>query len=173
MSECGALTRAGTACRRRKAQGKEHCLLHSGMSECAICLNNITSRSERSARTLPCNHKFHTACINRWKRQGNYTCPVCRRDFDIPEYNITVIIEARSTRERMVTTNLRSSQLVGRNLAETFDLPRDNAIEYMTEIVVDAENMEELRSALMNDLGIDLNEINMNIDNSNGTETSP
>jgi hypothetical protein len=61
---------------------------------------------------------------------------------------------------------------VGRNLAETFDLPRDNEIEYMTEIVVDAENMEELRSALMNDLGIDLNEINMNIDSSNGSETS-
>jgi hypothetical protein len=98
---------------------------------------------------------------------------VCRRDFDIPEYNITVIIEARSTRERMVTTNLRSSQIVGRNLAETFDLPRDNEIEYMTEIVVDAENMEELRSALINDLGIDLNEINMNIDSSNGSETSP
>jgi hypothetical protein len=63
--------------------------------------------------------------------------------------------------------------LVGRNLAETFDLPRDNEIEYMTEIVVDAENMEELRSALINDLGIDISEINMNVNNSNGSETSP
>jgi hypothetical protein len=62
---------------------------------------------------------------------------------------------------------------VGRNLAETFDLPRDNEIEYMTEIVVDAENMEELRSALINDLGIDISEINMNVNNSNGSETSP
>ena len=173
MSECGALTRAGTHCRRRKAQGQERCSVHANMSECAICLNNITARSERNARTLPCNHKFHTACINRWKRQGNYTCPVCRRDFDVPAYNITVIIEARSSRERLITTNLRSSQLIGRNLAETFDLPRDNEIEYMTEIVVDAENMEELRSALINDLGIDLNEINMNVDSSNGFETSP
>ena len=173
MSECGALTRAGTPCRRKRAQGREQCPVHAGMSECAICLNNITTRSERSTRTLPCNHKFHAACINRWKRQGNYTCPVCRRDFDIPEYNITVIIEARSTRERMVTTNLRSSQLVGRNLAETFDLPRDIEIENMTEIVVDAENMEELRSALINDLGIDIGEINMTVDNSNGSETSP
>jgi hypothetical protein len=33
--------------------------------------------------------------------------------------------------------------------------------------------MEELRSALINDLGIDINEINMNVDNSNGSETSP
>jgi hypothetical protein len=63
--------------------------------------------------------------------------------------------------------------MVGRNLAETFDLPRDNEIEYMTEIVVDAENMEELRSALINDLGIDISEINMNVNNSNGSETSP
>jgi hypothetical protein len=97
---------------------------------------------------------------------------VCRQDFDIPEYNITVIIEARRSRDRMVTTNLQSSQLVGRNLAETFDLPRDNAIEYITEIVVDAENIEELRSALMNDLGIDINEINMTVNN-NESETSP
>jgi len=63
--------------------------------------------------------------------------------------------------------------MVGRNLAETFDLPRDNEIEYMTEIVVDAENMEELRSALINDLGINIDEINMNVDSSNGSETSP
>jgi hypothetical protein len=73
----------------------------------------------------------------------------------------------------MITTNLRSSQIVGRNLAESFDLPRDNEIEYMTEIVVDAENMDELRTALMHDLGIDINEINMNVDSSNGSETSP
>jgi len=73
----------------------------------------------------------------------------------------------------MITTNLRSSQIVGRNLAETFDLPRDNEIEYMTEIVVDAENMDELRSALMHDLGIDFNEINMSVDSNNGSETSP
>jgi len=98
---------------------------------------------------------------------------VCRQDFDIPEYNITIIIEARRTRDRMITTNLQSSQLVGRQIAETFDLPRDNEIEYMTEIVLDAENMEELRTALRDDLGIDINEINMDVNSSNGPETSP
>ena len=172
MSECGASTRAGTPCRKKKVQGREHCQLHSDMSECAICLNSIIARSERNTRTLPCSHKFHTACINRWKRQGNYTCPICRQDFDIPEYNITIVIEARRTRDRMVTTNLRSSQLVGRHIAETFDLPRDNEIEYITEIVLDAEDVSELRSVLRDELGIDLNEINMTINN-NETETSP
>src|SRR6056300_628187 len=166
MSECGATTRVGTPCRKKKATGKEHSRIHSDMSECAICLNSIIARSERNSRTLPCNHKFHTACINRWKRQGNYTCPVCRQDFNIPEYNITVIIEARRTRDRMVTTNLQSSQIVGQYLADTFDLPRDNAIEYMTEIVVEAGNSEELLSALQQDLGLDITEINMSI-NSN------
>jgi|SRR6056300_566460 hypothetical protein len=172
MSECGATTRVGTPCRKKKATGKEHCRIHSDMSECAICLNSIIARSERNTRTLPCNHKFHTACINRWKRQGNYTCPICRHEFDIPEYNITIIIEARRTRERMITTNLESSQLVGQHIVDTFDLPRDNAIEYMTEIVLEADNMDELESALRNDLGIDLNEINMTINN-NEAETSP
>jgi len=72
----------------------------------------------------------------------------------------------------MITTNLESSQLVGQHIVDTFDLPRDNAIEYMTEIVLEAENMLELESALRNDLGIDLNEINMTINN-NEAETSP
>jgi len=72
----------------------------------------------------------------------------------------------------MITTNLESSQLVGQHIVDTFDLPRDNAIEYMTEIVLEAENMDELESALRNDLGIDLNEINMTINN-NEAETSP
>jgi|DEB0MinimDraft_4_1074332.scaffolds.fasta_scaffold17621_3 hypothetical protein len=72
----------------------------------------------------------------------------------------------------MITTNLESSQLVGQHIVDTFDLPRDNAIEYMTEIVLEADNMDELESALRNDLGIDLNEINMTINN-NEAETSP
>lgn len=161
MSECGATTRAGTPCKRKRAHGEEQCHIHINMSECAICLNHMINRSERNARTLPCNHKFHTSCINRWKRQGNYTCPICRHDFDIPEYNIIVIIEARRTRERLVTTNLQSSQLVGQHLAETFDLPRDNAIEFVTEIVVEAGSIEEIESSLLGDFRIDPAEINM------------
>ena len=173
MSECGAPTREGTPCRRKRAPEKNHCSWHIDAQECAICLNSIIARSVRNTRTLPCNHRFHTSCINRWKRQGNYTCPVCRQDFDIPEYNITVIIEARRTRERMVTTNLRSSQTVGQSISELFDFPRDIDIEYITEITAEAENMEGIEIVLREDLGIDINEINMNVDSSNGSETSP
>jgi hypothetical protein len=73
----------------------------------------------------------------------------------------------------MVTTNLRSSQTVGQSISELFDFPRDIDIEYITEITAEAENMEGIEIVLREDLGIDINEINMNVNNSNGSETSP
>jgi hypothetical protein len=72
----------------------------------------------------------------------------------------------------MITTNLESSQLVGQHIVDTFDLPRDSAIEYITEIVLEADNLGELESVLRNDISVDLDEINMTTDN-NDTETSP
>ncbi|XP_029712520.2 uncharacterized protein LOC109428046 [Aedes albopictus] len=42
-------------------------------STCSICLDMIVS-----ARVLPCQHRFHAACIELWMRQSA-TCPVCRK----------------------------------------------------------------------------------------------
>ncbi|XP_058825565.1 uncharacterized protein LOC131685693 [Topomyia yanbarensis] len=42
---------------------------------CAICLDLVF---ETRGRELPCNHKFHSECINRWISQSA-TCPVCRK----------------------------------------------------------------------------------------------
>jgi hypothetical protein len=41
--------------------------------ECSICLEDFNSEST----ILPCLHKFHTICINRWKYQHT-RCPCCR-----------------------------------------------------------------------------------------------
>ncbi|EAT38430.1 AAEL009667-PA [Aedes aegypti] len=42
-------------------------------STCAICLDMVLT-----ARTLPCQHKFHAACIDLWLQQSA-TCPICRK----------------------------------------------------------------------------------------------
>ena len=42
--------------------------------DCAICCDPLTSRP---ASVLPCMHKFHTLCVNRWIAT-NPVCPECR-----------------------------------------------------------------------------------------------
>ena len=42
---------------------------------CIICLEDFTQLS--NILSLPCKHKFHYKCINKWGKQHN-TCPICR-----------------------------------------------------------------------------------------------
>ena len=42
---------------------------------CSICLEECTSSHQQ--QILPCLHKFHRACIERWL-QSQTTCPECR-----------------------------------------------------------------------------------------------
>jgi|GEM_PF-5919147 len=42
---------------------------------CSICLE---PQENDPIKILPCNHIFHTACVNRWTEEGNLTCPLCR-----------------------------------------------------------------------------------------------
>jgi len=44
--------------------------------ECFICLEEFCQGDERTS--LPCNHGFHTRCVNTWFSSES-SCPVCRR----------------------------------------------------------------------------------------------
>jgi hypothetical protein len=50
---------------------------HLHGQSCPICLQDLTSKEE--VRTTPCDHAFHTNCLDYWCRQ-NLSCPVCRSD---------------------------------------------------------------------------------------------
>lgn len=45
--------------------------------ECGICLAEM--RRRQRVTTLPCFHRFHTACINEWQDQSP-SCPACRKN---------------------------------------------------------------------------------------------
>ena len=44
---------------------------------CAICKDELDSET---THTLPeCNHNFHANCLIQWFRNGQDTCPLCRK----------------------------------------------------------------------------------------------
>jgi len=53
--------------------------------ECSICLDSIT----RKRKVLPCNHIFHSKCINKWFK-NLHRCPLCLR-FTRTKYKVTHI----------------------------------------------------------------------------------
>ena len=44
--------------------------------ECSICL--ATYKAKDIVRTLPCQHSFHTECVDRWLEQS-ILCPICKQ----------------------------------------------------------------------------------------------
>lgn len=43
---------------------------------CCVCLSRLKAKDE--IRVLPCSHKFHKICVNRWLKGRHKTCPLCR-----------------------------------------------------------------------------------------------
>jgi len=85
---------------------------------------------------------------------------VCRKEFDVPQYKVTLIIESRQTRERAVSASMRNEQSVGMQAVERFDLPENN-IDYISEIEIVAMDRDDLLEIIEVDLGLDPTDINI------------
>jgi len=48
-------------------------------TDCSICL--MEYNEGESVKSLPCTHRFHSACIDKWLSSHN-TCPVCKTQVD-------------------------------------------------------------------------------------------
>ncbi len=46
--------------------------------ECMICLDDY--KDEDKIRILKCEHGFHKDCVDKWLKDCNYKCPICRDD---------------------------------------------------------------------------------------------
>lgn len=47
---------------------------------CCVCLSILNDDEEPGKETilLPCKHRFHIDCVERWFSASKKTCPVCR-----------------------------------------------------------------------------------------------
>lgn len=46
--------------------------------QCYICLCDYDEGDR--LRALPCNHEYHMSCIDKWLKEVNRVCPVCRHN---------------------------------------------------------------------------------------------
>lgn len=44
--------------------------------ECTICMSSFVARQR--LRVLPCDHRFHAGCVDKWLLGHSNKCPVCR-----------------------------------------------------------------------------------------------
>ncbi|GMI71767.1 Arabidopsis Toxicos en Levadura 29 [Hibiscus trionum] len=77
--------------------------------ECAICLGEF--EDDDLLRLLPiCCHVFHKQCVDLWL-ESNKTCPVCRRELDVPRKsfeNSPVLLHTNSMHEIGSSNQYRS-----------------------------------------------------------------
>ena len=142
MPTCGHVTKNGSECKRKVNTEGDRCHQHT---QCSICYTGLTANN----RTLPCRHRFHTECIDRWKTQGRNTCPICREPFDVPEFTVKITIEPRGGIP--ITSNLSTTSLL--SIIDRLDLELRDLENNMTELHFNLENEEELE-ALLNDIGV-------------------
>ncbi|KAM1479656.1 hypothetical protein ACFX2I_026905 [Malus domestica] len=45
---------------------------------CAICLENY--KDSEILKVLPCQHEFHSSCVDSWLKKWGRNCPVCKND---------------------------------------------------------------------------------------------
>lgn len=51
---------------------------YSKPENCSVCLEKYEGKF--LGRCLPCNHSFHTHCIDTWLSSGHLFCPICKYD---------------------------------------------------------------------------------------------
>lgn len=136
MPLCGSKKKNGTRCRRRVNKSGEVCFCHQ--QNCSICLTKITS----DITTLPCNHKFHTSCIDKWKESGKNTCPYCRKEFEKRKYSALVMIYPRNGRGDITT--LAAPETILETLLRSVNVRYEELDPQGDSINLDFENNEDL-----------------------------
>ena len=151
---CSGVTHGGCECKNMVSAIGDTCHWHTPLggpdSNCSICMDVMTSRNFRE---LPCGHRFHSRCIRKWKSEGNRTCPLCRDEFDSPQFKITVNIDPIGPSANNFSPHSFDASRFSRGVME-MDVLRDFQM-FNTELNFEAEDLNNLRGVLER-IGIEL-----------------
>lgn len=153
--QCGAPTVSGGTCRSTVSTCGSRCSWHTVISgehsQCPICMDDIYVRN---CKSLPCNHNFHKKCLDKWKIEGNRTCPLCREPFDLPQFRVKIQIDPINQGVHTYRSRLFEEPTVIHHIME-----RENIIsndpDVRTELTLEAEDIQSLRRVL-EQIGISL-----------------
>ncbi|KAI4327771.1 hypothetical protein L6164_020195 [Bauhinia variegata] len=65
---------------------------------CCVCLSRLKERDDM--RVLPCLHKFHRLCVDKWLKGRRKTCPLCR--FSMGAEDKCLQVQAQAFTDEMV-----------------------------------------------------------------------
>ena len=145
---CGTVTKSGNICKCIVPTEGAKCGWHTPISgensQCPICMEEIHIRN---AKTIGCNHTFHKKCLNKWKMEGNRSCPICREPFDLPQFRAKVVIEPINGSESTHRSRSFSNPGLLQHILEREDIvSNDPAIN--TELTIESEDISGLRRVL-------------------------
>jgi len=122
--------------------------------ECPITMMDFEEGEEISE--LPCKHLFNTEAINRWLKDENYRCPVCRYELDFKEvkkYDISGIDISNN-----ITPDISGAMNFFNNMLE----PNSNQFETLINLIQD-EIRRNYHSSQMTEM---IQEMNTTLDSS-------
>lgn len=62
----------------KQIEFNDNCIEEGVHQKCTICLGEYEKGEKLTI--LPCEHGFHTDCINSWLKEYSYKCPICRNE---------------------------------------------------------------------------------------------
>ena len=158
---CGAPTSSGEGCRSIVCQDGSKCGWHTVVPgddpQCSVCMEDIFVRS---CKKLPCDHNFHKKCLEKWKVEGNRSCPLCRQAFDLPQFRVSIHIEPVNGAEAHNRARSFHNPEVRHHLMDRSSLVSSDP-DIRTELTVESEDIQSLRRVL-EQIGVSLTEEDYN-----------
>ena len=154
-ARCQAITNCG-----RRCKFSNQCHIHTITGECGICMESMT---RKHSETTICKHTFHKKCLNEWRKNDGVTCPMCRFNFDAPNFEVTLHIKNNWTNNSI--NNIPVSHENVEDIFDRFDLEDASLLlsRYPeTSMTFDMNNISDL-STFLDDIGFGFSNIDTSI----------
>ena len=106
--------------------------------ECYICLAAFEAGDK--VRILPCQHEFHSSCVDRWLLDVHRTCPCCRLDIcaSAEGEGDKEAEDASDARTRRVSTRIASREMALQGMRRVTGIGGVDALETRWDRLEDA-----------------------------------